>query len=168
MADDQDDFAWMQPYVAGAFDWAGSLSAYATADDAYRFGYRLVFQIRFEKGHQTAVGLIDEFCEMVGITPNLSVTDREGQPDQYRLQIGRREDIRDFLEAVFPYLVARHEQARILLEEVFPALEEKEHHEQEGLIRIVKAIDRVQEEGFQRGSHKKTTAEEIASEVRDQ
>nr|BDD45109.1 hypothetical protein 41 [bacterium] len=156
---------WRGPYAAGALDWGGQLQASLRKKESSKFGYEPTFGISFEKSSPEAVGLIDEFCEDLGLHPKAAVKSREDANDQYRVRLSRRDDVKEFLETVGPFLVARHEQVQILLEDVFPALEEGRHQTAEGMVEVASMLDRFHEEGFQRGQHKKYDAETVASDL---
>ncbi|SEL19461.1 hypothetical protein [Haloferax larsenii] len=157
---------WRRPYAAGAFDWGGTLSASLRKKGSSKFGYEVVFEIRFKKASPEAVGLVDELCTDLGLNPKASVEERDDIGDQYEVRLTTRNDVRTFLEYVGPFLAARHEQAAILLEDVFPALDEGRHRTAEGMVEVASMLDRVQERGFQRGgSHKKYDAETVADDL---
>jgi len=150
-SDTDDEIAWMRPYVDGAFDWAGELHVSVQKRESYKIGYSLAFQAKLQKTDKRAVGLVDDFCEQIGVTPNLNINEREST-DIYVLAITQREDSETFLEAVFPFLVVRHEQAEILLEDIFPKVAEKEHTTKRGFLDIMYHVDEFKEAGSQRGS----------------
>ncbi|NUC72589.1 hypothetical protein HTZ84_09750 [Haloterrigena sp. SYSU A558-1] len=156
---------WRAVYAAGALDWGGHLKASLRKKGSSKHGYEVLFEITFKKSSMEAVGLLDEFFTDMGLNPKASVDEREGG-DQYVVRLTRRDEVREVLEVVFPFLAARHEQAQILLEDVFPALDEGRHREAEGMVEVASMLDRVQEEGFQRGgSHKKYDAETVAGDL---
>jgi len=149
--DEEAEIGWLSPYVAAAFDWAGMLHVAVRKKGSYKLGYALEFRIKFQKTDKTAIGLVDEFCEYVGVTPNLNIDEQDGR-DVYELTITDRDDIATFLEAVYPFLVIRSEQAEILLEHVFPKLAENEHSTKRGFLDVMYYIDEVRDAGSQRGS----------------
>ncbi|QRV15065.1 hypothetical protein JMJ58_19490 [Haloterrigena salifodinae] len=156
---------WRAVYAAAALDWGGNLKASLRKKGSSKFGYEITFEVSFKKSSPEAVGLIDEFCTDLGLNPKATIDERD-EGDQYVVRLTRRDEVREFLEVVFPFLAARHEQAEILLEDVFPALDEGRHRSAEGMVEVASMLDRVQERGFQRGgSHKKYDAETVADDL---
>ncbi len=157
---------WRGPYAAGALDWGGNLQASLRKKGSSKHGFEVSFEVKFEKASPEAAGLLDEFCEDLGLDPKASVFDRDDGSERYRVRLTRRDDVRGFLEAVGPFVVARHEQVEILLEDVFPLLDEGRHRTAEGMVELASMLDSVQEAGFQRGGgHKKYDAETVADEL---
>lgn len=157
---------WRRPYAAGALDWGGNLMATLVKKGSSKFGYEITFEASFRKSSPEAVGMLDEMFDELGFDQKASVEEKEGNTnDQYLVRLTRRDDVREFLELVAPFVVARHEQVAILLEEVFPALDEGRHREAEGMVEVALMLDRFNEHGFQRGPGKKHDAEAVADDL---
>lgn len=72
----------MAPYAAGAFDRSGTLRASVSREESYRFGYRIDLQVWFSKSSKPGIGLLDEFCDGIGVVPTITTRERDGPDDE--------------------------------------------------------------------------------------
>lgn len=145
------DEPWKYPYMAGAFDFGSNFTVRTKHRDDSKFGIIVSPQILFDSTDAAVLGFIDEFCMNHGIEPRL----RE-QDTNYRLSITARDDVRDFLKLIRPYVLSRSPEVEILLDDLIPALENRVQSTEEGMLEVMGYVDKIREHTTQRSEVKYT------------
>jgi len=134
------DEAWKYPYVAGAVDFKAGLKVGVQKASDTAVGYQIVPEIHITNRQKLPLGFLDEFCVTHDLHPRL----RE-MANTNRLEISRRDDVRDFLALVYPYLIGKSEAAEIMLKRLIPGLENREHSTEEGFLHLMYHVDQIRE-----------------------
>jgi hypothetical protein len=145
------DEAWKYPYVAAVVDFGTNLQVKVEKVNDAAVGYRITPLIYISHPDKLQLGFIDEFCENHGITPRLRETSTT-----FRLEIARRDDLRDFLWLVRPYLIARDQPVSILLDRLIPGLEDRKHSDKLGFVQLMHYVDKIREHTHGQGEPKYT------------
>jgi hypothetical protein len=132
--------AWEYPYVAGVVDFGSSLSVNIEKASDTSVGYRIAPRLYISNTNKTALGFLDVFCRRHGIYPLIRETDTS-----YRLEISKRDDLRDFLSLVRPYIIVREEPVSILLNHLIPGLEDRKQSDKGGFIELMGYADLIKE-----------------------
>ena len=134
------DEAWKYPYVAGAVDFKAGLRVSVQKATDTSVGYRIVPEIHVTNTDRVSLGFLDEFCENHGLSPRLRELENTN-----RLEISRRDDVRDFLALIYPYLIGKSEAAEIMLKRLIPGLENREHSDEQGFLHLMYHVDKIRE-----------------------
>lgn len=140
---------WKYAYVAGAVDFGSNLSILTQKNDSWKFNHSISLDLRISSEHSGSLSFIGKFCREHDL--NARIRERK---DAYRLEISRRDDIRDFLKLLEEYLISRHEASEIILNELLPLLEGGKTTTKEDFIHIVSIADKVREKTSTRGNAK--------------
>lgn len=132
------DEPWKYPYVAGVLDFGSSFRVRLPKDDGARFGHVIHLQIHIENTRPAVMGFLDEFCMNHGIEPR--VRERE---HNFRLELAKRDDVRDFLRLIRPYVLVRAEAVEIALEDLIPGLENRLGSTEEGFLELMGYVDEI-------------------------
>lgn len=132
------DEPWKYPYVAGVLDFGSNFQVRVKGESGARFGYLIHIQIFIESTQPVVMGFLDEFCMNHGIEPR--VRERE---HNFRMEIAKRDDVRDFLRLIQPYLIARVEPVQIVLEDLIPGLEDRLGSTEEGFLELMSYVDEI-------------------------
>src|SRR5579885_3662868 len=96
-------------YLAGFLDGDGSIYVRAKPNATYRFGFQIApYIILFQsaKGKEN----FEELCKMIGLGYM-----RERNDGVLEFTINKIADIREFLEAIYPYSVLKRRQIELML-----------------------------------------------------
>lgn len=145
------DEPWKYPYVAGVMDFGSNLQIQMDKDSGSRFGVRIVPTIHINHTEPAVLGFLDEFCMNHGVEPRL----REREHN-FRLEISKRDDIRDFLRLIQPYVLGRAEAVEILLEDLIPGLEGGLGSTEDGFLELMGYVDEIRSHTTQRSEPKYT------------
>lgn len=132
---------WTYPYMAGVFDFRGSLGISVSKNQTYAVGYAIQTQLTFTYSDPAGIGYIEDWCRDHEMNPTVREKDSGG----WRLELTQREDSQRFCRLVSPYLVVRPEQARLYAEVLVPAMEQGKTGSKDGFIRLVEVIDQIDE-----------------------
>lgn len=148
---DRPDEPWKYPYVAGVLDFGSNFRVRVTKDDGARFGHVIHLQIHIENTQPVVMGFLDEFCMNHGIEPR--VRERE---ENFRLELSKRDDVRDFLRLIRPYILVRAEAVEVALEDLIPGLENRLGSTEEGFLELMGYVDEIRSHTTQRSEPKYT------------
>lgn len=109
LRNNEDDSFWA--YVAGIVESDGSFSI---KKQKYQYGQRYTPIISIDMVDPTSIGFISKNCNQGKVLANKNKDCTNGIC--YRLAIGKKLEVIDFLERVIPFLKVKHEQANTLLE----------------------------------------------------
>jgi hypothetical protein len=130
---------WMYAYLAGVVDSTGSLAVSVAKAEANPLGHQIQVRMRFKSNFPPVLGMIDEMAEAHGWSVNM-----EQRPDDRsdtRMIMSRRENIREALTLIEPFIIGRLEQVRLLLDVILPGLDKQMHYEKESFVELMEAID---------------------------
>jgi hypothetical protein len=141
MAEDRPDVHraapdWMYPYLAGMIDSTGAINISVTKSSRAPLGYQIQIRVRFWSRFETVLGMVDEVADEHGWSARIERVD--GKPG---VLLGRRDDIRELLILVEPFIIGRLEQVRLLLDAIIPGLENKAHYDRDTFLELMAAID---------------------------
>lgn len=129
---------WQYPYVAAVIDFGSNISITIRVDDEARVGYQIEQSIHINNTNPAVIGFLDEFCRNHGLNPR--VRERE---QNIRIEIARRDDIRDLLRLVEPYVIARYEPVSVLLNDLLPGLDDRLQSSEEGFVELMRYVDEI-------------------------
>ena len=132
------DEPWKYPYVAGIMDFGSNLQARVKKESGARFGHLIHVQIHIESTSPVVMGFLDEFCINHGIEPRV----REMEHN-FRLEIAKRDDVRDFLRLVQPFVIPRAEPIKIILDDLIPGLDNRLGNTEDGFLELMGYVDEI-------------------------
>lgn len=132
---------WMYPYIAGALDFRSGVNVNIIKAPSYKLGYTVNVTIEFTHRAQTPLGMIDMFCEQYDIKTVMN----EHESGRYRLQITGRENVKQLLEELGPFIVGSVEQFELIMDHILPALERGEHRDRQKFVNLMHYIDKFSE-----------------------
>jgi hypothetical protein len=130
-------------YLTGSFDTIGIISVRFSEAEQMNVGYEMYPEIRYSRPevYSSAIGMFDEYLE----EHNIHASIREANnAESVKLTIGRREDVKKFLELVYEGLVQKKQAAEIMLDEVIPNLKPAPSNKKE-MLDLMDSIDRLRE-----------------------
>lgn len=132
-------------YVAGALDWSGGLYVSIEESKSSRVGYQLKIHLDLKTTRPLSMARIEDYRDELLISGTVWVNEREGRSDLYHLRIYRLDDLKKFLEGVFPYLAGRHDAVRLLLDYLIPMMEDGKGSSKEGWLEMMEVVDEFRE-----------------------
>lgn len=145
------DEPWKYPYIAAVIDFGTNFRIRVVTESGAAVGYRIVPEMYVNHTDPAVLGFLDEFCTNHGLNPRLRDRDQN-----YRLEVSKRDDVRDLLRLVRPYIIARDEPVTILLEDLIPGLEAGKQGDEEGWLELMGYVDEVREHTVTRREPKYT------------
>lgn len=142
---------WTYPYMAGALDFGSHMKVSMKSRDDMKHGVEIEPQIIFHNTDPGVIGFMDDFCMEHGLSPRMRIKEKTN-----RLEIGRRDDIRDLLYLLRPFVLARAPVVEIFLEDLLPGLDRGLISTEDGLIELAGYIDEIREHTPQRSDVKYT------------
>jgi hypothetical protein len=106
-------------YLAGYFDGEGTIGVYRSKgckDPRYKSGYKSGSWVRTVAVINTFRGVLEELHKTFGGTLRKSRNSSLTKKQCYQWTIGSKDDIRDFLDTILPYLREKREQALVMLD----------------------------------------------------
>lgn len=147
------DEPWKYPYVAAVLDFGSNFRVRVVKDSGAAVGHRIVPEVYVNHTDPGVLGFLDEFCENHGLQPRVRERDQN-----YRLEVSRRDDLRDLLRLVRPYVLARDETVRLILDRLIPGLERGDHGDEQGFLKLMATVDEIREQTTTRSEPKYTEA----------
>lgn len=145
------DQQWKYPYVAAVVDFGSNFSLSVTDTGTVDVGYYIQPSIKISNTNATVIGFLDEFCENHGIEPNVRET-----TNTFVIEIGKRDDLKLFLQLVEPYVIAQDTAVQIMLKNLLPGLQMGKHTEKRGFLKMMGYVDEIREHTTQRSKPKYT------------
>lgn len=142
---------WTYPYVAAVVDFGSNFRVEIPSDSGAKVGHRIVPELYFNHTEAAVIGFLDEFCTEHRLKPLF----REREQN-FRLEVGKRDDVRDLLRLVRPYIIAREQPVSIMLEDLIPGLEAGKHGDEAGFVELMKYVDEIRTHTTQRSEPKYT------------
>jgi len=129
-------------YLAGLLDGTGNFEVNVSPHDNYATGFRFEpkVRIRLDESDSAVLGLLDEYCEEVGV--KYSLEERAGS-DVVRFTVQEPDNIYRFTDPIGQYLIRNHEQARILLNEILRKVKDGEHRSKQGIYDLMKHVEKL-------------------------
>jgi hypothetical protein len=135
---------WRKPYIAGLVDNHAGVVVTVGKDDNRKIGYRVQSECRIKLESADTKKLLSDFLNEYEIKAR--VKDRtDTSYDRYEITIGRRSDIREFIELVAPYLIRRKDAMELLATRIIPGLEAGMHQEKASFLELLEDIERFRE-----------------------
>lgn len=135
-------------HLAGYFDAVGGIKIAVNKAESYRIGYELRPKLVLQRygTDDPIIGKLIAYCELVSAKFSITETTEKHRDEiSTRWTIKEPESIDRFLEPLMPYLVSKHRNARLMLEQVIPAIENGEHLNKDGFIKLMGIADQLRE-----------------------
>ncbi|MFC6717928.1 hypothetical protein ACFQGT_09835 [Natrialbaceae archaeon GCM10025810] len=138
---DESEFDLAGAYVAGIIDSGSAITVSVTKNKDSRLGYRITPEIRLRRKNPEVLSILDSWAMDQGVNGKI-----HQMGDSLEWRLSSRDGVRNFLEALQPYLIVHDNSAQILLTEVLPRLEDGVHNDKEGFLKIVEYADMIRDE----------------------
>ena len=139
MNNDSEQSDWLLPYVAGVVDNHFNLVVTLSEASSRAVGVRVQPTVRYKFEQDATQRVLNQYCHKIGVDPRMNKKDTTY--GQYEFVIGRRDDIKTFLQPLQPYLVVRDAAVELLIDNIIPALNSGAHGEKESFLQLVQTID---------------------------
>jgi hypothetical protein len=135
-------------HLAGFFDAAGNISLRVTKDEDYRLGFTLrpIVRVLRPNEEDPILGKLMEYADDEAVKYSLTEISHGGGGSSTGFVITDTDSIERFLEPMFEYMVTQYIRANIMLNEILPELEDGQHREKEGFVRLVSIADDIRRE----------------------
>jgi hypothetical protein len=131
---------WMYPYLGGMVDATGAFTVSISKNDRAPNGYAIQVRVRFRSRFGEVMGMILEIAEAHGWNEQIEKTkNRRGVTFQ------TRDDVKELLTLVEPFVVGRAKQVQLLLDVILPALEARKHYDKESFVELMDTIGEFRE-----------------------
>lgn len=134
------EYEAMGLYVAGVIDGGSAITVVVGKDSKARLGYHITPTISLRRRNPAILQVIDEWATEHGIRGSII---EKNDSIEWKLQ--SRDDVREFLELLEPYLIVHDNTAQLILNEVLPRLDEGTHRTKDGFLETIEYADMVRE-----------------------
>lgn len=128
-------------WVGGFVDGEGSIRLEIGTTNT-GIGYRVIPIVQVKQKDRTSITVLEEYCEYVGANSN--VIENKSKDINVFICEGQS-NVKSFLKPIRRQFVVKRGEVDIMLDDILPHLEDGNHHDRRGFIRLMEMSDRLNE-----------------------
>ncbi len=133
---------YVNVYITGVFDAEQAFRCQIEKNTSSRTGYRILPKVEISNRSREMANVVSNWLRDIGI--HARVEQSGSKRPRYKVSVTRRDDVKDVLSAIIPYLIVHDGEAQLLLEEIIPRLEVGSPMTKERFVETVGYIDELE------------------------